>query len=72
MSGELRRTATNDGVEQCNGELERWGAWVGRREERALMSPFIERRRGEEESAREVMRCRRLQMPSIRRLLMEK
>jgi hypothetical protein len=55
-SGELRRrTTTNDGVELCTGELERWGAWVGRRGERALLFPFIERgREREEKSAREL------------------
>jgi hypothetical protein len=40
-------SATNDGVEQCTVELERWGAWVGRRGGRALLFPFIERGRGE-------------------------
>jgi hypothetical protein len=50
-SGELRRrTATNDGVEQCTGELERWdelglGGW-----ERELCVQFIEK--GEEREGR--------------------
>jgi hypothetical protein len=67
-SSELRRrTATNDGVEQCTGELERWDAWVGGRKERGSAA-FYREQEGEKESAREFMRAFvGLQVPSIRR-----
>jgi hypothetical protein len=53
-SSELRRRMTNSGDEQCTGErgeLER-GASLGRGNERELCCSFIERGRGEDESAR--------------------
>jgi hypothetical protein len=40
-----RRTATNDGVEQCTGELERWGE-LGRQEKGERRAAFYREQEG--------------------------